>query len=185
MPRPGDSDGGYSVLDYRAINPDYGWMGDFATVTTVLRARGILVCFDLVLVHTGKEHAWARKAAKGDKVCQDDHLMFDYDSTPERYEQTLTEVFPDTAPGNFTFHPDFGKWVWTTFNEHQWDLNWANPQVFPEIVEVMLHFANNGADVLRLDAVALMCKRLGTRCQSEPEVHRLLRVLQACIFPTS
>jgi len=106
--------------------------------------------------------------------------MFDDDSIPKRHEQTLAKVFSDTAPSNFTFHPDFCKWVWTTFNEHQWDLNWANPQVFSEIVDVMLHLANNGADVLRPDAVAFMCKRLGTRCQSEPEVHRLLRALQAC-----
>jgi amylosucrase len=88
-------------------------------------------------------------------------------------------VFPDNAPGNFTYYPDMGKWVWTTFNEHQWDLNWANPQVFLEIVEIMLFLANRGVDVLRLDAVAFMWKRMGTRCQSEPEVHMILRALRA------
>ena len=89
-------------------------------------------------------------------------------------------MFPDNAPGNFTHYPDIGKWVWTTFNEHQWDLNWANPAVFLEIVEVMLFLANKGVDVLRLDAVAFMWKRMGTRCQSEPEVHMLLQALRAC-----
>ena len=88
-------------------------------------------------------------------------------------------MFPDNAPGNFTHYPDIGKWVWTTFNEHQWDLNWANPQVFLEIVEIMLFLANRGVDVLRLDAVAFMWKRMGTRCQSEPEVHMLLQALRA------
>ena len=179
-PRPGDSDGGYSVMDYRAINPAYGTMADFESVTAALRERGISVCIDLVLNHTAKEHAWAKKAAKGDATFQDYYLMFDAPELPKRYEETLVEVFPDNAPGNFTFYPDFGKWVWTTFNEHQWDLNWSNPQVFLEITEIMLFLANRGVDVLRLDAVAFMWKRMGTRCQSEPEVHMLLQALRAC-----
>ena len=179
-PRPGDSDGGYSVMDYRQINPALGKMADFEVVTAALRARGISVCIDLVLNHTAKEHAWAKKAAKGDITYQDYYLMFDTPDLPRQYEQTLVEVFPDTAPGNFTHYPDFGKWVWTTFNEHQWDLNWANPQVFVEIVEIMLYLANRGVEVLRLDAVAFMWKRMGTRCQSEPEVHMLLQALRAC-----
>jgi amylosucrase len=179
-PRPGDSDGGYSVMDYRAINPAYGTMDDFRTVSAALREKGISVCIDLVLNHTAKEHAWAKKAAKGDAKYQDYYLMFDTPDLPKRYEETLVEVFPDNAPGNFTHYPDFGKWVWTTFNEHQWDLNWANPQVFLKIVEIMLHLANQGVDVMRLDAVAFMWKRMGTRCQSEPEVHMILQALRAC-----
>ena len=178
-PRPGDSDGGYSVMDYRAINPDYGTMADFEEVSAALRKRGISVCVDLVLNHTAKEHAWAVAAAKGDATYQDYYLMFDDPAEPRRYERSLVEVFPDNAPGNFTEYPHFGKWVWTTFNEHQWDLNWANPQVFLEIVEIMLYLANRGVDVLRLDAVAFIWKRLGTRCQSEPEVHMLLQALRA------
>jgi amylosucrase len=178
-PRPGDSDGGYSVMDYRAINPAYGTMADFEAVATAFRARGISLCIDLVLNHTAKEHAWAKKAAKGDPAYQDYYLMFDDRPCRKQYEETLVEVFPDNAPGNFTHYPDFGKWVWTTFNEHQWDLNWANPQVFLEIAEVMLFLANKGVDVLRLDAVAFMWKRMGTRCQSEPEVHMILQALRA------
>jgi amylosucrase len=179
-PRPGDSDGGYSVMDYRQINPDFGTMADFEAVSAALRARGMSLCVDLVLNHTAKEHAWAIKAAKRDPVYQDYYLMFDTPDMPTLYEQTLVEVFPDNAPGNFTHYPDIGKWIWTTFNEHQWDLNWANPAVFLEIVEVMLFLANRGVDVLRLDAVAFMWKRLGTRCQSEPEVHMILQALRAC-----
>ncbi|WP_149143071.1 alpha-amylase family protein [Gemmobacter caeruleus] len=179
-PRPGDSDGGYSVMDYRAVNPAYGTMEDLESVATALRARGMNLCVDLVLNHTAKEHDWAERARAGDPTYQDYYLMFDSDTEPKRFEETLVEVFPDNAPGNFTYYPDFGKWVWTTFNEHQWDLNWANPQVFLEITEIMLFLANRGVDVLRLDAVAFMWKRLGTRCQSEPEVHMLLQALRAC-----
>ncbi len=178
-PRPGDSDGGYSVMDYRAINPAYGTMDDFETAARSFRENGISLCIDLVLNHTAKEHAWAKKAAKGDAKYQDYYLMFDAPDLPKRYEETLVEVFPDNAPGNFTHYPDFGKWVWTTFNEHQWDLNWANPWVFLEITDIMLTLANRGADILRLDAVAFMWKRLGTRCQSEPEVHMILQALRA------
>ncbi len=78
-PRPGDSDGGYSVMDYRAINPAYGTMADFEAVAPALRARGISLCIDLVLNHTAKEHAWAKKARKGDATYQDYYLMFDDD----------------------------------------------------------------------------------------------------------
>ncbi len=178
-PRPGDSDGGYSVMDYRMVNPDYGTMGDLTRLAKALRTRGMSLCIDMVLNHTAKEHAWARKAAQGDPAHQDYYLMFDSDHLPKQYEQTLVEIFPDNAPGSFTHYPDIGKWVWTTFNEHQWDLNWANPQVFLEIAKIMLFLANKGVDVLRLDAVAFMWKRMGTRCQSEPEVHQILRALRA------
>ena len=178
-PRPGDSDGGYSVMDYGAINPAYGTMADFEHVAGELRKRGISLCIDLVLNHTAKEHDWAVQAASGDTAHQDYYLMYDSPHVPDQYSRTLVEVFPDNAPGNFTHYPDIGKWVWTTFNEHQWDLNWANPQVFLEIATIMLQLANKGVDVLRLDAVAFMWKRMGTRCQSEPEVHMLLQALRA------
>ncbi len=129
--------------------------------------------------HTAKEHEWAVKAAAGDRHYQDYYLMFDDDAEPKAYERDLIEIFPEHAPGSFTHYPEFGKWVWTTFNEHQWDLNWANPHVFLEMAEVMLFLANKGVDVLRFDAVAFMWKRMGTRCQSEPEVHMLLQALRA------
>ncbi|MDH3300442.1 MAG: alpha-amylase family glycosyl hydrolase, partial [Acidimicrobiia bacterium] len=194
-PREGDNDGGYSVQDYRAINPHYGTIDDLEHVASVLRERGISLCIDLVLNHTAKEHEWAVRARAGEQRYVDYYWIFDDDGLPKQYEQTLVEIFPDQAPGSFSFHRDFGlsdeasedssaidragKWVWTTFNEHQWDLNWANPWVFLEIVDVALFLANKGASVLRLDAVAFMWKRLGTRCQSEPEVHMILHAFRA------
>ncbi|MFZ7091517.1 alpha-amylase family glycosyl hydrolase [Primorskyibacter sp. 2E233] len=178
-PRPGDSDGGYSVMDYRKVNPAYGSMKDLQDLAAALRARGISLCVDMVLNHTAKEHDWAKKAVKGDLAYQDMYLMFDDDRLPKAYEETLIEIFPDNAPGSFTYYEGLDKWVWTTFNEHQWDLNWANPRVFLEIAKIMMFLANKGVDVLRLDAVAFMWKRMGTRCQSEPEVHVILRALRA------
>ncbi len=178
-PRPGDSDGGYSVMDYRSIDPKLGTMADFEKVTEALRKRGMSACVDLVLNHTAKEHEWAVRAKAGEKKCQDYYWMFDTNEMPSTYEKTLVEIFPAHAPGNFTHYPKFGKWVWTTFNEHQWDLNWSNPDVFLEIVDIMLNLANKGAEILRLDAVAFMWKRLGTNCQNQPEVHDLLQALRA------
>ncbi len=178
-PRPGDSDGGYSVADYREINPQLGSMADLQALAAALRQRGMSLCIDLVLNHTAKEHEWARKARAGDRDFQNFFWMFDSRDLPDQYDTTLVEVFPAHAPGNFTFYPDMKKWVWTTFNEHQWDLNWSNPWVFLEIVKIMLFLANHGVEVLRLDAVAFMWKRMGTRCQSEPEVHELLQALRA------
>jgi amylosucrase len=178
-PRPGDSDGGYSVMDYRAINPDLGMMDEFETVSRAMRAEGISVCIDLVVNHTAKEHEWAVKARGGERRYQDYYWMFDSAAEPKAYEKTLVEIFPETAPGSFTHYPDFGKWVWTTFNEHQWDLNWSNPDVFLEVIDIILTLANKGAEVFRLDAVAFMWKRLGTNCQNLPEVHDILQALRA------
>ncbi len=184
-PRDGDNDGGYSVQDYRAVNPRYGTMDDLEHVASVLRERGISLCIDLVLNHTAKEHEWAVRARSGEKPYTDYYWIYDDDGLPGQYEETLVEIFPNQAPGNFSRYDEFGpdgevtKWVWTTFNEHQWDLNWANPWVFLEIVDIALFLANKGASVLRLDAVAFMWKRLGTRCQSEPEVHMILHAFRA------
>ena len=160
-------------------------MDDLEHVASVLRERGISLCIDLVVNHTAKEHEWAVRARAGEQPYIDYYWIYDDDGLPSQYEETLVEIFPEQAPGSFTRCDDFGadgdqtKWVWTTFNEHQWDLNWANPWVFLEIVDVALFLANKGASVLRLDAVAFMWKRLGTRCQSEPEVHMILHAFRA------
>ena len=179
-PRPRPNDGGYSVMNYRRINPDLGKMSDLAALTKDLRANGISLCVDLVLNHTAREHEWAKKALSGDPYFKDFFYFFTDKDEVDAYERSLVEIFPNDAPGNFTYLEDHDCWVWTTFNDHQWDLNWSNPWVFLEIVKVMLFLANKGVDVLRLDAVAFMWKRKGTRCQSEPEVHQILRALRAC-----
>ena len=178
-PRPGDSDGGYSVMDYTEVDPRLGTMADLEAATGACHDRGMSVCIDLVLNHTAKEHDWAQKARAGDGRYRDYYFMFPDDMLPKAYESTLVEIFPANAPGNFTYYEDMDRWVWTTFNEHQWDLNWSNPRVFLEMTRVMLFLANKGVDILRLDAPAFLWKRMGTRCQSEPEVHVLLHALRA------
>ncbi|MBS1303188.1 amylosucrase [Loktanella sp. SALINAS62] len=176
-PRPGANDGGYAVMDYTAINPALGTMTDFRQSNLALRASGISPVIDMVLNHTAKEHDWAVRARAGDPFYQAFYRMFDDDTLPRQYEKTLVDVFPDQAPGSFTWYDDIGKWVWTTFNEYQWDLNWENPEVFLAVLDNILFLANRGVEVFRLDAVAFMWKRMGTTCQNLPEVHDILQAL--------
>jgi amylosucrase len=181
-PRPGQNDGGYAVLDYREVNPDYGTMDDLEQLASDMHERGMSLCVDLVVNHTAKEHEWARKARAGDPYYQDYYFFYDDRTIPDAYERTLPEVFPDFKAGSFTFYPEIGekgKWVWTTFYEYQWDLNLTNPAVFREMLENMLYLANKGVDILRLDAVPFMWKRLGTNCQNQTEVYQILQAYRA------
>jgi amylosucrase len=183
-PREGMNDGGYAVEDYRAVNPAFGTMHDLEALSEELHTHSMSLCIDLVVNHTAKEHEWAKKAMTGDQKYLDYYLTFDERTLPDAYEKTLPEVFPDFAPGNFTYYPSMagkGKWVWTTFNEYQWDLNYTNPSVFREMLAYMLYLANRGVDILRLDAVPFMWKRLGTNCQNQPEVHDLVQAFRALV----
>lgn len=179
MPRPGANDGGYAVMDYRQVNAALGTMDDLANLASHLRQNGISLCIDLVCNHTAKEHEWAIQAQAGDPTFQNYYLMFPDRTMPDEYEKTLREIFPDFKAGNFTYYEEFDKWVWTTFNEYQWDLNYENPAVFAEMLDIMLYLANRGVEVLRLDAVAFMWKRLGTDSENQPEAHLLLQAFRA------
>lgn len=178
-PREGDNDGGYAVADYRQVRPDLGTMDDLADLADALHERGVSLVLDLVLNHVAREHEWARKAREGTLRYRSYFHVFPDRRLPDAYERTLPEVFPDFAPGNFTWDEDLRGWVWTTFNEWQWDVNWANPDVLTEYAGIILELANRGVDVLRLDAIAFMWKRLGTDCQGQPEVHAITQVLRA------
>jgi amylosucrase len=133
---------------------------------------------DLVLNHVAREHEWARCAQQGERRYRDYFLVFDDREQPDAYERSLPEVFPAFAPGNFTWDDELQGWVWTTFNDYQWDLNWANPDVLVEFADIILNLANCGVEVFRLDAIAFIWKRLGTNCQNQPEVHALTQALR-------
>jgi amylosucrase len=178
-PRPGQSDGGYAVMDYRAIHPDLGSIDDLRELATVLRSHGISLTLDLVLNHVAAEHQWAVNARAGDPYYRGYFHMFADRELPDAYERTLPEVFPDFAPGNFTYDEESHSWVWTTFNSWQWDLNWHNPDVFYEFADLILWLANLGVECLRLDAIAFIYKRMGTNCQNQPEVHAITQALRA------
>ncbi len=179
QPRPGANDGGYAVMDYREVDARLGSMNDLANLATRLRHNNISLCIDLVCNHTAKEHQWAQKARAGDPDYQNYYLMFPDRTLPDAYEENLREIFPDFKPGNFTYYEDLDKWVWTTFNEYQWDLNYQNPAIFAEMLGIMLYLANQGVEVLRLDAVAFLWKRMGTNCENQPEAHLILQAFRA------
>lgn len=178
--RDGENDGGYAIVDYANVDPLLGNNAELAALCDELRARGMSLCIDLVLNHCAAEHPWAVAASNGDPHYRDYFHTFADRTLPDAYEQSLPEVFPDFAPGNFTFDERAQRWVWTTFNRYQWDLNWSNPEVFLEIVGVMMELANLGVEVFRLDAVAFMWKRMGTDSQNQEEVYALLQALRAC-----
>ena len=175
------SDGGYAVADFRRIQPELGTMDDLESLADDCREKGISLCLDFVMNHTSEEHAWARAARAGDEIARGRYFFYDNWDVPNRYEQTVPQVFPTTAPGNFTWLEDCQQVVMTTFYPYQWDLNYANPMVFNDMTENMLYLANRGIHVIRLDAVPYIWKELGTSCRNLPQVHTLVRLMRlAC-----
>ncbi len=178
QPREGDNDGGYAVQDYRSVRPDLGSIDDLKALTTTLREHGVSLVMDLVLNHVAREHEWAARARAGEPRYRDYFHLHPDRTQPDAWEATLPEVFPDFAPGNFTWDDEAAGWVWTTFNAWQWDLDWANGEVLVEYADIVLFLANLGVEVLRLDAIAFLWKRMGTNCQNQPEVHAITQVLR-------
>jgi amylosucrase len=178
-PREGANDGGFAVADYRDVDPVLGTIDDLRDLASELRAAGISLCIDFVMNHTAAEHQWALRAKAGESQYLDYFITYPDRTMPDRWEQSLPEVFPELAPGNFTWEPTINRWVWTTFNQYQWDLNYANPDVLLEMASVMGFLANAGVEILRLDAVAFTWKRLGTACQNQPEAHLIAQALRA------
>lgn len=175
----GENDGGYAVSSYRKVNPKLGTMKQLAQLAQELRENGISLVLDLVFNHTSNEHTWALQAREGSLDYQDYYRIFPDRIVPDAYEKHLREIFPDEHAGAFTFWPEMKTWVWTTFHSYQWDLNYANPVVFNRMVEEMLFLANQGVEVLRLDAVAFIWKELGTNCESLPKAHMLIQAFNA------
>ncbi|WP_434810827.1 alpha-amylase family protein [Microbacterium sp. bgisy189] len=176
----GDNDGGYAVSSYRRVNPSLGSMEQLAELAAELRLAGISLVLDFVFNHTASNHEWAQKAVAGDPAFEDFYLIFDDREMPDAYEQTTREIFPDDHPGSFVQLED-GRWIWATFYRYQWDLNYANPAVFTAMAGEMLFLANQGVDILRMDAVAFIWKQLGTACESLPEAHLLLQAFNAVL----
>lgn len=176
----GANDGGYAVSDYRRINPRLGTLDDFRSLTTAMRARGMVLIADIVVNHTSDQHEWALRAKAGEKRFQDYFYLFPNRDIPDLFDETLPEIFPETSPGNFTFIPEINQWAMTVFNDYQWDLNYSNPAVFVEMIDIALFWANEGVDILRLDAVAFLWKKIGTNCQNLHEAHLILQLMKDC-----
>jgi amylosucrase len=175
--RPGENDGGYAVADYKAIDSKFGTMKTFKKVIKALHEEQIHTCIDFVINHTAKEHEWAKKALEGKSSYMDLYMMYEDDTIPNAFNETLPEVFPQVAPGNFTYFDEINRHVLTSFYPFQWDLNFKNPEVLYRIVDILLYMANLGVDMIRLDAIPFMWKELGTRCRNLPHVHLIMSLL--------
>ncbi|MCC6804262.1 MAG: DUF3459 domain-containing protein [Anaerolineae bacterium] len=173
------NDGGYAVSDFREVNPALGTMAQLADLAVELREHGISLCMDVVFNHTSDEHEWAQRALGGDRQYQAYYRMFPDRSVPDQYEPSLREIFPEQAPGSFTYRGEINQWVWTTFHNNQWDLNYENPEVFRAMLSEILFLANQGAEILRLDAVPFVWKQMGTNSENLPQVHMIIRAFNA------
>lgn len=174
----GRSDGGYAVADFRQVEPEIGTMEDFAALASDCHKSGMSVCLDFVMNHTSEDHEWARRARAGEKEFQDRYFFFDNWNIPNDFDRTVPQVFPTTAPGNFSWCNEVGKVVMTSFYPYQWDLNYANPTVFNDMTENLFFLCNQGADIIRLDAVPYIWKSLGTDCRNLPQVHTIVRIMR-------
>ena len=177
----GRSDGGYAVADFRSVEPELGTMEDFAALAAECHKNGMSVCLDFALNHTSEDHEWARRAKAGEKEFQDRYFFFDNWNIPNDFDRTVPQVFPTTAPGNFSWCDAVQKVVMTTFYPYQWDLNYANPTVFNDMTENLFFLCNQGADIIRLDAVPYIWKALGTTCRNLPQVHTLVRIMRMAV----
>lgn len=175
-----NSDGGYAVSDFRRIDKRVGTLGELEEIVGELEKKETLLVLDVVVNHTSNEHQWAKNAKRGEEKYQDYYHLYDNREIPDKFEETMLEVFPTTSPGNFTWDEEMQKWVMTVFHDYQWDLNYQNPEVFIEMIDIILFWANRGADIVRLDAVAFLWKRLGTSCQNQHEAHLLLQLMKDC-----
>ncbi len=175
-----ENDGGYAVRDYRKVNPKFGTMEDFESLVAEFQKNDMNLVMDFVLNHCASEHEWAVEGSKGHPKYKDFFYFFPDRTLPDEYEKTMNEIFPDTAPGNFSYLPQSNQWVMTLFYGYQWDLNYKNPMVLVEMIDTMLYWSNKGIDVFRLDAVAFMWKEIGKYNQNLPEVHILLQLFKLC-----
>ncbi|MCG6912357.1 alpha-glucosidase C-terminal domain-containing protein [bacterium BMS3Abin03] len=175
----GDNDGGYAVSSYRDIDAELGTMEDLKELAGELRNQGISLVLDFVFNHTSDEHEWAKLALSGNEEFQDYYRMFNGREIPDQFEKTITPVFQNDHPGCFTYRSRIKKWVWTTFHNYQWDLNYENPAVFNSMAADMLFLSNAGVEILRLDAVAFIWKKLGTNCENLPEAHTIIKAFNA------
>lgn len=174
----GRSDGGYAVSDFRKVQENLGTMEDLEDLTAACHQRKMNVCMDFVMNHTSEDHEWAKKARQGDGEYMSRYFFFNNREIPDEYEKTVPQVFPTTAPGNFTWLPEINHYVMTSFYPYQWDLNYKNPRVFNEMMYNFLYLANRGIDIIRIDAVPYIWKELGTQCRNLKQVHTIVRMMR-------
>jgi maltose alpha-D-glucosyltransferase / alpha-amylase len=170
-------DDGYDIADYYSVNPIYGTLDDFKAFLDGAHARGLRVITELVINHTSDQHSWfqrARRAPKG-SVHRDYYVWSD---DPQKYKEVRI-IFKDFEPSNWTWDSLADSYYWHRFFFHQPDLNFDNPEVHREIIEIVDFWMGMGVDGMRLDAIPYLYEREGTSGESLPETHAFLKKLRA------
>jgi trehalose synthase len=168
-------DDGYDIIDYYAVDPRYGSLGDFVEFIRTARDRGIRVITDLVVNHTSAEHPWF-KASRSDKFSPFRDWYVWRDAIPEGASQSL--VFPDEETSNWEFDQESGEYFLHRFYKHQPDLNVANPRVRDEIQKIIGFWLELGLSGFRVDAVPFLLETEGIEQAMELDPHDWLRNLR-------
>ncbi|MEJ8796214.1 maltose alpha-D-glucosyltransferase [Trinickia caryophylli] len=172
-------DDGYDIADYRGVHPDYGTLADVRRFIQGAHARGMRVVTELVINHTSDQHPWFQRARRA-KPGSNHRNYYVWSDTDKKYEGTRI-IFIDTEPSNWTHDPVAGAYYWHRFYSHQPDLNFDNPSVTREVLQVMRFWLDMGIDGLRLDAVPYLVEREGTNNENLPETHAVLKRIRATI----
>jgi glycosidase len=168
---PSTSDDGFSVQDYRAVDPALGDWDDVAEL-----GRDFRLMFDAVINHISAGSDWFRGFLAGDPRYRDYFIVVP--GSPD-----LSAVIrPRALPLLTRFATPHGEQaVWTTFSDDQVDLNYANPAVLLEVVDILLLYVERGAELIRLDAIAFLWKEIGTACLHLPQTHRAIQLMRAVL----
>ena len=177
----GESDGGYAVSDFRKVDKRFGTLENLKHIQQCMIDEDMYLMIDIVLNHTSQKHEWAMRAKAGEKKYQEFFYMYEDRNIPDDFEKSMPEIFPQGAPGNFTWVEDCSRWVMTVFHNYQWDLNYTNPAVLVAMLDTIFFYANIGVDILRIDAPAFIWKQIGTKCQNLPEAHKILQLIKLCV----
>jgi maltose alpha-D-glucosyltransferase/alpha-amylase len=161
-------DDGYDISDYRDIHPALGTIADFEALTASAHQRGIRIITDLVLNHTSDQHPWFQEARHNRASPR--RAYYVWSDTPDRYAGVRI-IFKDTEQSNWTWDTVTRQYYWHRFYSHQPDLNFDNPAVGREILDVMAYWLDRGIDGFRVDAVPYLFERDGTCCENLPETH--------------
>jgi maltose alpha-D-glucosyltransferase/alpha-amylase len=171
-------DDGYDVADYRNVHSDLGSLDDFRQLLDAAHAIGLRIIVDLVLNHTSDQHPWFQEARRGPESPY--HGYYVWSPTPDRYSD-VRRVFPDFEPSNWTFDDACGLYYWHRFYSHQPDLNYDDPRVPREMLDIARFWLDLGVDGFRVDAAPYLYEREGTRGENCLETHAFLKELRALV----
>jgi len=172
-------DDGYDISDYRGVHPAYGTLDDFKRLVAAAHERDIRVLVELVVNHTSDQHPWfqaARRAPPGSS----ERNMYVWSDTDQKYQDARI-IFTDTEKSNWTWDPEARAYFWHRFFSHQPDLNFENPRVLGEMLDVMRFWLDMDVDGFRLDAIPYLLEEEGTSCENLPGTHRIVKQIRAFV----